>query len=85
MTLAILLNLDVSRRAAQGGGEVHWPLGDHHPLGFAEALGEDSHASACNVKILSPSMGGTGSVLVTRSITRILSFPKANVVSSFST
>ena len=85
MTLAILLNLDVSRREGQGRGKVHWPLGDHHPLGSAVALGEDSHASACNVKILAPSMGGMGSVLVTRSITRILSFPKANVVSSFST
>lgn len=82
MTLAILLNLDVSRRGGQGRGEVHWPLGDHHPLGFAVALGEDSHASAWNVKILAPSMGP---VLVTQSITRILSFPKANVVSSFST
>ena len=85
MTLAVLLNLKVSRQGGQGRGEVHWPLGHHHPLGSAVALGEDSHASAWNVKILAPSMGGMGSVLVTQSITRILSFPRANVVSSFST
>ena len=85
MTLAVLLNLDVSRWGGQGRGEVHWPVGDHHPLGSAVALVEDSHASDWNVKILAPSMGGMGSVLVTQSITRILSFPRANVVSSFST